>query len=268
MIKNAKLYEKQIREKFWEIDYNPYYQYYYGSVWRSNFSLDSEYRRDFAILNGKDEVVGLIGYGFNMDNKVADKFGLIHFGAHEKKELDTDSLTISHALYKVIDDIFVKFGMNYLEFSVIAGNPVADSYYKLVNKIGGRVLCERKNRAMLLDGTLANDITFEINREQYLDYKVHNKNIRQKINEELETKQFETKQKEKDKKEFWNSMIHESQLSETDPLKYPIIQMEKLDVDDIIKVLEILPSGYIIEYQGMTHYLPCRISEEQNILSF
>ena len=36
---NAKLYEEQIKRKMWEIWYDEKYQYYFGVIWRNDFSL-------------------------------------------------------------------------------------------------------------------------------------------------------------------------------------------------------------------------------------
>lgn len=180
MLENAKLYIEEVNKKLIKIWYEPEYQYYFGSGYRFEYKFDNEYAKDFVVLNNEREIIGLINYSFDYGTKIANRFGLIHFPSkpkktqalkkNEKKDF-TDNFILGHALYQVIDDIFLKFGMEVLEFNVIVGNPIAKSYEKLVRKVGGRVLCQRTKRAQLLDGTMADDILFEITKEQYLKYK-------------------------------------------------------------------------------------------------
>lgn len=54
---NAKLFEEEIKKKFWEIWYDEKYQYYFGGNYRRDFKIiDSEngINRDFAIIGTKE----------------------------------------------------------------------------------------------------------------------------------------------------------------------------------------------------------------------
>lgn len=72
---NAKLFQDEIKRKFWEIWYDEKYQYYFGSNARSDFSIsdsNGEYQVNaFAVLNNKDELIGYIRYSVESDVKVA-----------------------------------------------------------------------------------------------------------------------------------------------------------------------------------------------------
>lgn len=117
---NAKLYEEQIKRKMWEIWYDEKYQYYFGGNWRSDLSLadnNSDYpKRAFAVLNNRDELIGYISYSVDNELRIAQWFGAINFS--------DDKLTFGRALRQVIEDCFLKFGMEVVEWYVICGNPI------------------------------------------------------------------------------------------------------------------------------------------------
>ncbi len=166
---NAKLYEEEIRRKMWEVWYDEKYQYFWGGSWRSDFSLDNKNnewpRRAFAVLNNKDELIGCITYSIDTDLRIAQWFGAINFS--------DDKITFGRALRQVIDDCFIKFGMNVLEWNVICGNPIERSYDRMCQRLGGHIIGIRHNRSRDLAGNPLNDKAYEILREDYLRA-VHN----------------------------------------------------------------------------------------------
>ena len=168
MLKNAMLYKEELKRAFYEVWYDPKYQYYFGSEFRwtielSDSSGGSQPRRDFVSVDKEGNLIGYIGYAFHSCVGLADSFGAINF--------TDDKWTFSRDLKQVIDDIFMKFGMRTLEFCVICGNPIEKSYDKIVQKIGGDILCVRHARAKDLAGNILDDKMYEITREAYLNYK-------------------------------------------------------------------------------------------------
>ena len=163
-IVNAKLYEEQIKRKFWEVWYDEKYQYFWGGSWRNDFSLDDRnnewMRRAFAVLNNSDELIGCISYSMDPDLRIAQWFGAINFS--------DDKITFGYALRQVIDDCFIKFGMNVIEWNVICGNPIEPSYDRMCEKLGGHIIGIRHNRSRDLAGNPLNDKSYEILREDYL----------------------------------------------------------------------------------------------------
>lgn len=161
---NAKLYEEQIRRKMWEIWYDERYQYYFGGSWRSDFSLEcnpGEYpKRAFAVLNSNDELLGCIKYSVDDEMRVAQSFGAINFS--------DDRMTFGRALRKVIEDCFLKFGMEVVEWNVICGNPVERSYDRMCERLGGRIVGIRRNRIKDMAGNVHDDKSYEILREDFL----------------------------------------------------------------------------------------------------
>lgn len=163
-IVNAKLYEEQIKRKLWEVWYDEKYQYFWGGSWRNDFSLDDRNnewpRRAFAVLNNSDELIGYISYSMDPDLRIAQWFGAINFS--------DDKITFGYALRQVIDDCFIKFGMNVIEWNVICGNPIEPSYDRMCEKLGGHIIGIRHNRSRDLAGNPLNDKSYEILREDYL----------------------------------------------------------------------------------------------------
>jgi hypothetical protein len=79
-------------------------------------------------------------------------------------------MTFAIDLKQVIEDIFIKFGMETLEFNVICGNPIEHSYDRIVQRLGGQILCTRHARAKDLAGNLLDDKIYEIQRSQFLEH--------------------------------------------------------------------------------------------------
>lgn len=160
---NAKLFEEEIKNKFWEIWYDEKYQYYFGGNYRRDFEIiDSEngINRDFAIIGDKGDVIGYIGYTFDTELKIAKWFGAINFS--------NQKVQFGMALKQVIYDCFNKFGADLVSFEVIVGNPVECEYDRLCEKVGGRVVGTKSNRAVNMKGEKCNVKEYEIKREDFL----------------------------------------------------------------------------------------------------
>lgn len=171
MLKNAFLYEEEIKNAMYNVWYDPKYQYYFMGSYHNDFNLNHEngdwYCRCFASVDKDGNLLGHIGYKIDHEVSSATNFGAINF--------TNNIATFGHDLYQVVDDIFCKFQMNRLEFSVIIGNPIEKNYDKLVNMFGGRILCVRYDVAKDMAGNLCDDKSYEIMRKDYLAAKERRK---------------------------------------------------------------------------------------------
>lgn len=165
MIKPAQLYAEELKRLYCETWYNPKYMYYQSYVGTEEFHLpDNNYERhSFAILDN-NEVIGYISYRLNWASKVAYNFGIISFKS---------SLVFGKDLMQIIDDIFVKYKMNKMEFYAFSDNPAIKHYYRFINKFGGREVGIIKQTSMLMDGKLHDSVMFELFRDDYIKNNYH-----------------------------------------------------------------------------------------------
>lgn len=167
MLKNAFLHEDEIRRRLYEVWYDPYYQYYFCGAYHNTFSLhvqspdDGDWsHRAFASVNTDGQVVGLINYCINHDVNLANRFGAINFTA--------DALPFGRDVLMVIDEIFLKFGLNKIEANVVIGNPAEKNYDRLLPRYGGRIIGIRQETIRDMAGNLCDMKMYEIMREDYL----------------------------------------------------------------------------------------------------
>lgn len=161
MIKPAQLYRQELNSEYFKVFYDFKYMYYTGYPGAGGITIpDNTYdSHHFAILNSKNEIVGYIAYSINFASKVVDKFGIISF---------KQSACFGRDLLKIIDDIFVEYNMNKIEFIAFEDNPIIKHYYKFINEYGGNIVGILHDSGMLQDGKLHNAVIFELFRENYI----------------------------------------------------------------------------------------------------
>lgn len=161
---NAKLYEEEIKRKMWEIWYDEKYQYYFGGEWRRDFSLadrdNSPCEHSFAVLDNGGELIGFIAYSVDLELRIAQRFGAINFSE--------DRLSFGMALKQVIQNCFVKFGMEVVEWCVVVGNPIEKNYDRMCERFGGHIVGIKHRRAKDMAGNPHDFKTYEILREDFL----------------------------------------------------------------------------------------------------
>lgn len=167
MLDLAYNHEEEIKKKMLDTWYDDKYKFYHASTYREKYELeksDGDWNsRQFVSLNSKGEVIGLIGYGIERTTEIANGFGAINF-SDNKAVFGLD-------LAKVIDDIFCKFNLRKMEFSVVVGNPIEKSYDKIIAKYGGRIIGISKQHLRLIDGEYYDEKIYEIFREDYIKRK-------------------------------------------------------------------------------------------------
>lgn len=142
MIKLALLYEEELKKKFQETWFDDKFKYYYSSSGYGSFSAeDNTYsQHQFASVNSKGEVIGYIGYCIDRERNVADGLNIINFSS--------DKITFGMDVGEAIIDIFKKFHFRKLSFYVIIGNPIEESYDKMVSKYNGRIIGIKKKKSL------------------------------------------------------------------------------------------------------------------------
>lgn len=162
MLKNALLYKEILQKKFQETWYNPAYKFYSGGTGNNNLLIpDNCYENHcFASVDSNDNVLGYIAYHVDYAAMSCCNFGAISF--------DLGNLVFTKDLLQSIDDIFVKYGMNRIDFWAFVDNPIVPTYQKLVEKYGGRIVGILEDTAKLMDGQLHSSIIFELKADSYL----------------------------------------------------------------------------------------------------
>lgn len=170
MIVNGFLYKDKINDAMKALWYDEKYQYYFCGphhydMWFGGYEgrdTDSE-MRVFASVDKDGELIGAVKYSHDAMTRSAYSFGAINF---------TDkAATFGRDLYQVIDDIFCKFNMNRIGFSVVCGNPIEKSYDRLVAKFGGIVTGIEHQNTVNIRYELCDMKNYEILQKDYLKAK-------------------------------------------------------------------------------------------------
>ena len=159
MLKNAKNYEEEIKRSLRETWYDPEYQYYHSDSYHSDIDLSDD--RLYAFVSCiHDKIIGFISYRIDRSVNGVRQFGAISF--------DKGNPVFARDTAQAIDDIFLKYHFNRLEWYCIVGNPVGDFYLKFIKEHGGRVMANEHECVRTLDGCIRDSIGFEILSRDYI----------------------------------------------------------------------------------------------------
>lgn len=121
--------------KFWTFGCN-HYQY--------EAAKDTYERHEFVSVSHEGNVIGYIAYDINRDTQNVSGLSVLNF---------TENITVfGRDLLRAMTDIFEKYHFRKIEFSVVRGNPIEESYDRLVDRFGGRVIGIRTDQCRLFDG--------------------------------------------------------------------------------------------------------------------
>jgi hypothetical protein len=110
-----------------------------------------------------NDILGIIDYQIRRVENSVWGLCIIHFGgpcAPHPYVFGKDAMT-------AIKDIFETYRFNKLNFSVVRGNPIEETYDKLIKKYNGRIIGIREQETRLIDGKLYDVKEYEILAERY-----------------------------------------------------------------------------------------------------
>ena len=163
MLEYAKKHEPKLKELYWDIAFDPFYQFIDYSAFREDIKLPEDtYRQNDFVSVWNGEIIGHITYSINRIANSVDSFGCVHFGKNYPYIFGKDLVT-------ALKEIFEKFKFNKISFCVVIGNPIEKTYDKLVQKYGGRIVGIWKQDRRLLDGNLYDSKCYEILAEDYFN---------------------------------------------------------------------------------------------------
>lgn len=162
MLVNARLYQDELNNLIKSIEFDFKYQYYFSSRRRNHeFSLDDEDSLYFVSINSETkELLGYISFTIDKEIDCAYQFGIMAFKFNSKIFI-TDVL-------KLVNDLFMVYNLNKLEWNCYEDNPAIRSYDKFCKLTNGHRCGKYLESNKLMDGKLHNSIMFELMRKDYL----------------------------------------------------------------------------------------------------
>lgn len=166
MLRPAQLYAEELTARHTESWYKEEYMYYnYGT---GNYMIEelpdnNIESHQFVSVDKEDRVIGYIGYNVDWAAKSVNEFGAINYFRGNPMDM-----TFVVDLKTAIFDIFLKYGMNRLEFTCVADNPAVRGYRYFIKKLGGREAGYFRQCCMLQDGKLHDSVCFEVLREEFM----------------------------------------------------------------------------------------------------
>ena len=163
MLEPALIYANALKEKFARIAYDPHYMFAEGGYTDEYKPSDSNWsKHEFVSTNSSGVINGYIKYSVYQKDRTASGLYIVNF---------TNDLSFGGDLLQAIDDIFCKYGLRKLNYSVYIGNPIEDTYNKLTLKYGGYIVGVQKKHTRLLDGEFYDFKIYELFKEDYITHR-------------------------------------------------------------------------------------------------
>lgn len=162
MLEAAIIHENELRMLFRRTWYKERYKFWNCANYYEEWSASEStwVKHQFASVRS-GEVIGYIGYDINRaDADEVYALNIINFEDHP-------SITFARDLGNALKDIFEKYKLRKLSFSVVVGNPIEKSYDKICEKYGGRIVGVKKKQVRLIDGLFYDEKLYEVFREDY-----------------------------------------------------------------------------------------------------
>lgn len=166
MLKLAYFYKQQLQEEYQKIIFDEKYKFYFcQSYWDYEFHTstgDSNwYGIEYVSVNKDGDIIGYLGADINRDSNKVNCLKIINFK-------NKGNITFSKDLYNFLMELFTKYKVRKIEFSVVVGNPIEKMYDKYVQKYGGHIAGQYTKYIKLIDGEYYDYKMYEIFREDYL----------------------------------------------------------------------------------------------------
>lgn len=156
MLDIAIKYKEQLTEKVRDTWFREKYQFWNCTNFYEECQLaDSTWNNhQFVSVDDSGEVIGYIGYQIDRANDVVYSLNIINF-SDNKVLFGLDA-------GRALRDIFEKFHFRKLTFSVVVGNPIESTYYRLIQKYGGYVSGYQREQIRLMDGNFYDEKLYEV----------------------------------------------------------------------------------------------------------
>lgn len=165
MLLPAQLHTEELKKLFLKTAYDEKYKFYHSGYHDTYDPSDSTWgKHEFVSVDSNNNVLGYIAYTIDRYTYVSHNFHVINFSENKA--------TFGRDLCQAIDDMFLKYGLGRVEYSVVIGNPIEESYDKMTQKYGGTIIGVRHKSTRLSDGKWYDEKLYEILKEDYLNAKL------------------------------------------------------------------------------------------------
>lgn len=172
MLKIALPYIDQLRELFLETWYREEYKYYnidvYYDLYKPTITEEEgDYRSREFVSVYNNRIIGYIEYSINRISNIVTNVCIIRFSHCQKNQL-AEMMQFSRDVMQVVDDIFMKFNHEKINFYCIKDNPARKMYEKFISKNGGTYVGTQRKNQKLMDNKYYDDCLYEILKEDYM----------------------------------------------------------------------------------------------------
>lgn len=169
------IYTEQLIELYTSIWGNEYYKFFITSpIFNIELAIpdkNTKYRHEFVSVDKFGDIIGVISYSIDRSTGNCHTLFICNFDNVRNEISDSDkrkrSVIFGRDIKKAINDLFLTFNFNKLEFYVVVGNPVEKTYDKLVQRYGGKVVEIKKQDVRLWDNKLYDTKWYKILKSSY-----------------------------------------------------------------------------------------------------
>jgi hypothetical protein len=168
MLDVAIKYKEQLNKLQYDLWFNDKYKYWNNSIYYQEFQINSDTWNKHQFVSVKDgKVIGYIAYNIARETNSVYALSVINFSDNK--------IIFGKDLRQALNDIFDKYRFNKIDFTVVIGNPIEETYDKMVKKYGGNIIGIKRDEAKLIDGKFYDLKLYEILADEYQVFKNINK---------------------------------------------------------------------------------------------
>jgi len=165
MIDIANKYESELKDLFYGTWYDEKYKFYGDGYNNEYVKSESNWNQcEFVSKDSNGSIIGYITYQLNRVNESVTSIAIINF--------TNNKITFGLDLFHVLNDLFIKYNVRKISFTITVGNPIEKMYDKFILKYGGRIVGIKKEETMLYDGQFYDNKIYEIFKTDYLKNKL------------------------------------------------------------------------------------------------
>ena len=162
MLDLAIKYKEELQKKLEDTWYTDKYKFVHANVYCEKEEIEEHTwsKHQFVSLDKYGNVIGYIRYNVDRGNNSCSGLHIYNFSDNK--------IVFGMDLGQAIKDIFEKFKFRKLTFCVLVGNPIEESYDKMIKKYNGRIVGIQKKEFKCYDGEYYDKKLYEILREDYM----------------------------------------------------------------------------------------------------